>query len=322
MGSDLTEAPTEPPSDFRDDVLAKLARADWHRYPDRSQTVVLEKIASCYGISPDSILLTRGCTEALRVSFTAAAAEGFRLLLPAPSYFGFSLIAESLAAPHTFYSGADTVAVLRSAADVTPDSTLVICSPDNPTGEVRQNAEIETLAHLHRGGCIVDLTYDHFAQDPLHPHLADLLEAPVTACLSLSKCFGVAGARLGLLFGPPSALERYRHLVDPFPADYFQLAVLDSLFDDEWKSVREDLVHRVQRDRALVASLVPGILPGARLRELNGNFVSFHYPDDVQPDLIKELLRRTASKHFRHLSLVRLTVNGMTLSGLRAMKRK
>ncbi|GAA3150651.1 hypothetical protein GCM10010466_47240 [Planomonospora alba] len=76
-GVDLTEAPFEWPDGFKHEVVGKLIDLDWRRYPALDQSEVKIKVAAFFGIDPDSLLLTRGADEALRLSFQHIKREAF-----------------------------------------------------------------------------------------------------------------------------------------------------------------------------------------------------------------------------------------------------
>ncbi|QMU78323.1 aminotransferase class I/II-fold pyridoxal phosphate-dependent enzyme [Streptacidiphilus sp. PB12-B1b] len=312
-GKDLTEAPFDFPEGFKQEVLHRVARSDWHRYPPREQTATTAVVAEAFSLSPECVLLTRGCKEALRIVFQSEALAGHGILLPEPGYFIYPLLADSLGLPHRTYAVEDG-AESASQADDRPWTRLV-CSPNNPTGHV---VPLDALARIcaRDGGCVVDLTYDPFAPVPLLPQLAGLLETGLVGCLSLSKAFGLAGARLGALVAEPARIRQLRTLMDTYALDYFQLAVVQTLFAENWTWARTALLDAVRCYRTRAAALVAGLLPQVQLLPQTANFVSFIVPAAYGFDAAVDVVRDCAHARFEDARLVRLTVNEQTLQAL------
>jgi histidinol-phosphate/aromatic aminotransferase/cobyric acid decarboxylase-like protein len=311
-GVDLTEAPFELPEAFKDAVLDRLSASSWRRYPSRNQRAIVAKAADRLSVDAEAVFPTRGCSEALRIAFLREALEERTLLFPSPSWFGFRVIAASLRIPFSYYDVGDELAAASGPA------TLVMCSPNNPTGHVVEPDVVKAVCADGNRRCIIDLTYDLFEDEPLLPRLAELSDGPrPTACLSLSKVFGLAGARLGLLVGDPSRMSGFKSLSEPYALDYFQLAVLDVLFDQEWAATRGSIAASVRDWRVEVARLAAERLPAARVLAPAGNFVTFSLPASQRDAEATRIIDAAAAKVFADSDLVRLTVNEQTLNALR-----
>ncbi|MEY9928549.1 histidinol-phosphate/aromatic aminotransferase/cobyric acid decarboxylase-like protein [Catenulispora sp. GP43] len=321
-GVDLTEAPFDLPEAFKDAVLERLSASSWRRYPSRNQRAIVAKAADRLRVAAEAVFPTRGCSEALRIAFLREALEERTLLFPSPSWFGFRVIAAGLRIPFSYYDVGDELAAVNStaaaAAGARGAATLVMCSPNNPTGHVVEPDVVKAACADGDRGCIIDLTYDLFEDEPLLPRLAELSDGPrPTACLSLSKVFGLAGARLGLLVGDPSRMSGFKSLSEPYALDYFQLAVLDVLFDQEWAATRGSIAASVRDWRVEVARLAAERLPAARVLAPAGNFVTFSLPVSERDAEANRIIDAAAAKVFPDSDLVRLTVNEQTLNALR-----
>jgi histidinol-phosphate aminotransferase len=94
---------------------------------------------------------------------------------------------------------------------------LWICSPNNPTGNLLDSADIESLLDYARNRCLVviDEAYAEFSQAPswltrrtAYPHMVVLR--------TLSKAYGLAGARIGSLIAAPSIIRLLRKIIPPY----------------------------------------------------------------------------------------------------------
>jgi aspartate/methionine/tyrosine aminotransferase len=93
------------------------------------------------------------------------------------------------------------------AAAITP-RTRAIClvDPSNPYGTVAiadEVAALTALAERHGLLLIQDVTHSLLAIDPDAPPVTPPAGEHAVATFSISHCFGMAGARLGFLAGPP-----------------------------------------------------------------------------------------------------------------------
>jgi aspartate/methionine/tyrosine aminotransferase len=97
------------------------------------------------------------------------------------------------------------------AAAITP-RTRAIClvDPSNPYGTVAGEDEVAALTALaERHGLLLihDVTHGLLAIDPDAPPVVPPGGEHAVATFSVSHCFGMAGARLGFLAGPPALMR-------------------------------------------------------------------------------------------------------------------
>lgn len=147
----------------------------------------------------------------------------------------------------------------RALAAATPN--IVLCNPNNPTGLTLPRAALfDAAAQLQRRGgwLIVDEAFADADPDNCLAPLAGSEQAPNLIVLrSLGKFFGLAGARVGFIFGAPEKLDRLREALGPWPLSGPARAVArHALADTRWQTqARVDLAAASQRLAALLAPL-------------------------------------------------------------------
>jgi len=193
-----------------------------------------------------------------------------------------------------------------------------LCSPNNPTGHVIDVEALERICTSSTApiSAIVDLTYDTFTDQPLQNHLRRLIDLRAVSCLTVSKAFALAGARAGVLIGPEAVIEAVTRTQDRFPLDYFQLAVLDTLFDPEWSDLRREAVDSTRVLRNRVARLLSDIFSEDHVLPATANFVCVEYDADLPETFVREVVGSTACKWFARERLLRFTANPRTAAGL------
>ncbi|MCK4121720.1 threonine-phosphate decarboxylase [Ralstonia pseudosolanacearum] len=190
--------------------------------------------ASHYGVaSADAVLAVAGSQAAIRA---------LPLLLPR-GRVGIARIGYSEYAPAFARAGHDVVLLdERDFLDATlPDALthLVVVNPNNPTARCLPAA---TLRDWHarlsaRGGTlIVDEAFIETLDAP--PSLAPLAGAPGLIVLrSIGKFYGLAGARIGFVLGPPACLAALREALGHWTVNGPARAVVRAaLADTAWQS--------------------------------------------------------------------------------------
>lgn len=161
---------------------------------------------------------TEGAQAGIALALMAVCGPGDEVVLSDPGYFHVppAVIATG-AAPVTVPIDVDSGFRLDPdavAAAITPRTrAIVIVDPTNPYGTVQTAAELAALARLadeHDLLLVHDVTHAPVVIDPAVP-FASLpalgLTENVVATFSVSHAFGMAGARIGFLAGPPGLVR-------------------------------------------------------------------------------------------------------------------
>jgi len=192
-----------------------------NRYPEPQPPTLIEALASTYGIARDEVLVTRGSDEGIDLLTRAFCEAGRDSVIVCPPTFGMYAVAAStqgarvIEVPLTDQFQLDVPAI-RAAID--DDAKILwICSPNNPTGNLLGSADIENVVEYSRDRCLVviDEAYAEFAAAPSwttrrtnHPQLVVLR--------TLSKAYGLAGARIGAVIADASLIALLRKIVPPY----------------------------------------------------------------------------------------------------------
>jgi N-succinyldiaminopimelate aminotransferase len=167
-------------------------------------------------VSRANVLVTGGATAGLMAAVGALTGDGDEVLLLGPRW--------PLIEGHVRLAGASPVEVPIFAGDVGPAAALAavrahatartaalyVNTPNNPTGRMLPPETVAALAEFARARDLwvfADEVYELYAYAGAHRHAYGLAPERTIAAHSLSKAWGLAGARCGWLVGPPSALE-------------------------------------------------------------------------------------------------------------------
>jgi histidinol-phosphate aminotransferase len=215
------EAPEPPPPAFLEALTAALAEIEWHRYPDRSYTALREAIAAHHGVDPAQVFAANGSNEVLQTLCLAYGGPGRTVATFEPTYALHSHIARITATgvatgERTDDLDLDLDEVRRVLRDAQPAITF-LCSPNNPTGMVDDEATVREVLGLVPGLLVVDEAYGQFSPWSALELVAD--DLPLVVTRTYSKTWSMAAARLGYLVGPRDLVAQLDQVVLPYHLD-------------------------------------------------------------------------------------------------------
>ena len=266
--------------------------AGLNRYPDPAPAELVGRLAALYGVAPQSVLATRGSDDAIDVLVRAFCQAGRDSVVVSSPTFGMYAVAARvqgarvldvpLAGPPEAPFGLDAAAVVRAVDDhaaESPVKLVFVCSPNNPTGNGQPETLVVDLAASLAGRAIVvvDEAYVEFAGGG---GLASRAAAGELLVLrTLSKAYGMAGARIGALIGPPDTVALLRALLPPYllPAPCVAAALratTPAALEDASARAADIVARRTPFARDLAA--VPGV---RAVYPSEGNFLLVRFSD-------------------------------------------
>jgi len=164
-----------------------------------------------YNITPEDIIVTTGGSEAITIAMMACLDSGDEVIIPEPfyaNYNGFASQSDIVVKPILSYI--DNGFALPSISEfekLITDKTraIIICNPNNPTGYLYSEHELEELKVLalkYDLYLFSDEAYREFCYDGrtfISPMHLDGLEENVVVLDTVSKRYSACGARLGCL---------------------------------------------------------------------------------------------------------------------------
>jgi histidinol-phosphate aminotransferase len=204
----------------------RVARAfgafeNYNLYPDPDGRALTADISAYVGVAPEHIVLSSGSNELITKLWSAFLTPGESVLLCSPT-FSLYTTATTLAsativdAPRTDSYEIDADAIRAALREDT--KLIVLCSPNNPTGNLVARADVVALLDTGRI-VVVDEAYIEFAGEEA------LAESPITlvpqypnlvVLRTFSKWAGLAGLRLGYGAFPTWLTGHIRKLQLPF----------------------------------------------------------------------------------------------------------
>jgi len=250
-----------------------------HRYPDPVNRPLRSGLARHLGVPSERIWVGNGSDEALDILFRACVGPGEAVVIPEPTYGMYVNRARAYAAEVRSPRlddrfDLDLAETLRMAAGA---KLVLLCSPNNPTGNHLDVDRILALVQGCRAVVAVDEAYVEFSNRPSLAARAGELERLVVI-RTFSKAWGLAGARVGYLVGD-STLVRHLELVGlPYPLS--SLAAGAALSALSRQSEMEDRRTRLVAERERVKVALERL--GARVLPSEANFLLFFVDDPAR----------------------------------------
>ena len=187
-----------------------------------------------------------------------------------------------------------------------PPKLLFLCTPNNPTGGPIAPADIRRLAAaLPDTLVVVDEAYGEFAD-------AKSFAAEATANLvvlrTLSKAYGLAGARIGCAIADPEIIALLAKVAPPYPLPTPSIAAALDALGPERMPIHAERVRRLLADRDALAAQLANVPEITAIRP-GGNFLFLEVADPG--DLARRLAAAAVRVRFRPnaaLGGVRVTV--------------
>lgn len=191
-----------------------------NRYPDPHQKQLKKALARLKGVDTAQIFVGNGSDEAIDLCFRIFCEPGLdNVVAIAPTYgmYGVAAAINNVAVrevPLDAETYALNVDYMLAAVDA-HTRLMWVCSPNNPTGNAFELADLERLANNFNGILVVDEAYADFSEKgsmlsvlDKHPNLVVLQ--------TLSKAWGMAGLRLGLAFAAEPIAQLFARVKYPY----------------------------------------------------------------------------------------------------------
>ena len=282
------ENPYPPSPKIREKVLEIVDSNFLRKYPNPDSRPLQEFFAAKHGLHPDQVLVTNGSDEALRILFYGTLGKSDVLAMPDPTYSLYPVLAEMVMTDVKIQK----IPLLENlhldlpTLQKTNCKLLAFANPNAPTGIAEKKLELLDL--VESANCLVlsDEAYVAF-NDPSTSLLEYVNQFPnLVVTQTLSKSHGLAGLRVGFLFGSRELVSSLRKLKDSYNVDMISQAIALAALQDE--SYFQETRTNVMIDRNKLTRALR--LMGFYLPDSSANFVFARPPKGF-----------TAKQVFEHL---------------------
>jgi histidinol-phosphate aminotransferase len=157
---------------------------------------------------------------------------------------------------------------------------VFLCTPNNPTGNAIDRAEVLALAAglAGRALLVVDEAYVEFSG---HPSLArEVAAMPGLVVLrTLSKAHGLAGARCGAVLAHPQVIALLRRVIQPYAVSQLTIEAVFRALEPAALDEARERVQRVIGERTRLATALSARRTVLRVWPSAANFLLVDFAD-------------------------------------------
>jgi histidinol-phosphate aminotransferase len=294
------------------------SEAGLNRYPEPHPHELAARLAALYGVGADWVLPGRGSDEAIDLLTRAYCRAEHDAVLITPPTFGMYGVAARIQG-----AGVIEVPLRRESgfaleppailAALTPRVKLVyLCSPNNPTGNLFDRAAVLSLAAglAGRALLVLDEAYVEFSGQP--SLATELASHPALVVLrTLSKAYGLAGARCGTLLAHPEVIALLRKVIQPYAVTQLSIEAVFRTLQSAALSVAARRVADLMAQRSQLASALAAQRGTLRVWPSAANFLLVDFADasaTLQRAHAAGFLLRDVRAHPALASALRLSV--------------
>ena len=219
--------------DFVAGIAAEAAKqVDLREYPLGQIDELYARLAKYAGVSVECVALGSGSDQIIELLLSTLGGRHATVFSPTFSYFinrcklhGIKIYQVPLEPDFTLDKKEFVKAAKRS-------DLIYICSPNNPTGNQLDRQEmIEVVDSLEDRLVLIDEAYVDFADYSLSGEA--IKRNNVIVLRTLSKAFGLAGARVGYIVSNRKFVKIFRSIIQsPYPISTLSLAIASGVLAD------------------------------------------------------------------------------------------
>ncbi|WP_295671256.1 histidinol-phosphate transaminase [uncultured Mucilaginibacter sp.] len=236
--------------DANENAFGSPLEQSYNRYPDPLQIEVKKRLSAIKGVPIRNIFLGNGSDEAIDILYRSFCNPGVDNVILVPPTYGMYQVSANIndVAIRNVPLTADFQLNLEAIAEAIDKHTkmIFVCSPNNPTGNSINRADVETLLANFDGLVIVDEAYINFSRQ--RSFIQELTEfGNLVVLQTLSKAWGLAGLRVGMAFASEEIIEVMNKVKPPYNVnEASQQLALQALANIEQVNawIKETLIQR------------------------------------------------------------------------------
>ena len=303
------------PQEIAEKITQRTARFPFNRYPPIKSENLCEVIAKELDVDIDCVKIGNGSSELLEKACYVFGGPGKKIAVPWPSfsmYGEYAALSDSAEVryPLTAEGFVDADSVIAFCKEQQP-SLLIVCNPNNPTGNYNSLAVMEKILANVDCPVIMDEAYMEFADgkelapNDLRPMHKLWLVAGSTLSLvgrysnlmvfrTFSKAYGLAGLRCGYAVGALGLVRQLGKALLPYHVNAFTLMAAKTVYEN--KELYKERIKTIREERDKFADCLKAL--GFKVWPTATNFVTFR----AEGELMQQLAKAYAAKFSERLS--------------------
>jgi histidinol-phosphate aminotransferase len=228
----------------------------YNRYPDPLQWKLKEKLSVIKQVAPEKMFIGNGSDECIDLLYRCFCEPKKDNVIIVPPTYGMYEVSANINEVELRKAPLlpDYQLNLAHIEQLTDANTKIIwlCSPNNPTGNSLNRQDVEMVLNNFDGLVVIDEAYINFSKQ--QSFAKELNDYPnLVVMQTLSKAWGLAGLRLGMMFASEEVIHIVNKVKPPYNiGQHTQDLVLEAL--DNTLEVNEMIRLLVDMRQALAST--------------------------------------------------------------------
>lgn len=252
----------------------------YNRYPDPLQWKVKEKLAIIKSVKPEQIFLGNGSDECIDLLYRACCNPGKDNIIICPPTYGMYEVCANIndVAIRKAPLLDDFQLSLAHIEQLVDENTKIIwlCSPNNPSGNSLNLHDMEMVLNNFDGLVVVDEAYINFARQASALQWLD--EYPnLVVMQTLSKAWGLAGLRLGIMFASEEIIQVINKIKPPYNIGQHTQELVEKALDEVGQV--NDMIRNLVDMREAMAEVLEQMAVVKKVYPSDANFLLVQVDD-------------------------------------------
>jgi histidinol-phosphate aminotransferase len=246
----------------------------YHRYPDPLQWKVKEKLSAIKQVKPQQIFLGNGSDECIDLLYRAFCNPGKDNIIICPPTYGMYEVSANINDVEIRKAPLldDYQLNLAHIEQLVDENTKIIwlCSPNNPSGNSLNLHDMEMVLNNFDGLVVIDEAYINFARQA--SALQWLEEYPnLVVMQTLSKAWGLAGLRLGMMFASEEIIHVINKIKPPYNIGQHTQELVEKALDEVGQV--NDMIRNLVDMREALAEVLEQMAVVKKVYPSDANFL-------------------------------------------------
>ena len=205
--------------DANENAFGSPLDQSFNRYPDPLQWQLKFQLTKIKGVPAENIFIGNGSDEVIDLAYRIFCDPQKDNVIICPPSYGMYQVSANIndVAIKKINLTPDFQLNVQGILDAADSNTklLFICSPNNPTGNNMNRADVEVLLNNFPGIIIIDEAYINYSKQK--SFIQELTEYPnLIVMQTLSKAWGLAALRLGICFASLDIIDIFNKVKPPY----------------------------------------------------------------------------------------------------------
>lgn len=298
--------------DANENAFGSPLEESFNRYPDPLQWQLKFQLARIKGVPAENIFIGNGSDEVIDLAYRIFCDPQQDNVIICPPTYGMYQVSANIndVAIKKVNLTPDFQLDVEGILNATDSNTklLFICSPNNPTGNNMNRADVEMLLNNFPGIVIIDEAYINYSKQKTF--IQELTEYPnLIVMQTLSKAWGLAALRLGLCFASMDIIDIFNKVKPPYNInEASQQLALEALQNTQ---LVNDWIKTVLHQKEVLATELHKLSFVKKIYPADANFILVKVTDAdrlYQYLSVNEIIVRNRSKEILCDNCLRITI--------------